>query len=147
MFFHTVDTVMPYHCLSYVVGQQAYGTGLCALDDDVPARMLLADHLSEFGEAVMETFQPGEKVLIKTVTLYFVGEVVKEDGFLVVLKDASWVHWTGQLSVLLRQKRFTGFENQESRARTEFVGDVKVSKAAMVAVYSEDWELPMQSLA
>lgn len=158
-FYHTPDTLCPYHMVAYKPGQQAYGVGICALDGDYAAQSLLADHLTEFGEAPMQLFATGNKLLIQTVTLYYVGEVTEVDGMFVVLKDASWVHWTGEFGVLMRQLRFTGFDNQESRARTEFVGGddfqpglapegvlVGVNKASMVAVYKAPWMLPTESL-
>jgi hypothetical protein len=39
---------------------------------------------------------PGNKVIIRTVTTYWIGEVVEIDGEWVELKDASWVMDTGK---------------------------------------------------
>lgn len=141
------EMLLPHHLMSYRPGEQAYGVAMCALDGDVAAQCLLADHLLEFGEQPMKSFAPGNKVLIKTVTMYYVGEIEEEDGPAIILKDASWVHWTGQLSRLMSTLDFEDFPDREGRARTEYVGNVGVLKSGMISFFVRDWKLPTTSLA
>lgn len=141
------EMLLPHHLLSYRHGEQAYGAAMCALDGDVAAQCLLADHLYEFGEPAMKSFAPGKKVLIKTVTMYYVGEVVEEDGAAILLTNCSWVHWTGQLSRLMRTLDFEDFPDREGRARTEYVGEAGVLKSGMISFFVREWKLPTTSLA
>ena len=103
----------------------------------------LADVSEEKGYT-MSPFKTGKSYLICTVTLYYVGEV--EDSLLgfVILKDASWVHWTGRLSTLLKNKSFTGQTTR--KPRTEYCGEVILSIGSIVSAYPWNAHLPKESI-
>ena len=46
-------------------------------------------------------FSVGSKVLIRTVTHYFVGQIIEINRTFVVLKDASWIASTGRFCAAL----------------------------------------------
>lgn len=87
----------------------------------------------------------GDKVLICTVTLYYVGEIAELGVGFVRLKDASWVHWTGRLSELTRAKDFTKVRSNR-KPRTEFAGDVGLALQSVIGWYPGDWKLPKESI-
>lgn len=47
-------------------------------------------------------FEVGKKYLVRTVTMYSVGEVVEVVGKFLVMKDASWISDTGTYSKCLK---------------------------------------------
>lgn len=147
-YVYTADDINEAHLNSYGnPTDECYGPAIAALCGDYRARDLMADHLSEYGEVDLELFKEGSTVLIETVTLYYVGRVVRRDGPFVVLEEASWVHWTGRKSTMARLKAFRGFQSSENQPRTEYVGDVAVSVHSMVAVLPGEWKLPTESIA
>lgn len=76
----------------------------------------------------------GEKVFIRTVTMYHTGKVVAVlDGF-VTLSDAAWVADTGRFSDALRTGELSEVEPVE--------GLVRVSLGAIVDVFEWNHELP-----
>lgn len=76
----------------------------------------------------------GEKVLIRTVTYFQLGEVVAVDGSFVELKDASWVADTGRLHRAVAD----GTLNE-----VEFLGDgVRVNLGAVVDIIPWKHDLP-----
>ena len=121
------------------------GAGVAALLGDAAAAMGVEDYARENWEADMVPFETGEEVLICTQTLYYVGRVVEVRGVFVRLEHASWVHWTGRLSTLLRSRKFTGFPPDQQSPRTEYVGEVWVSLAGYVSHYPGPWTLPEKS--
>lgn len=96
------------------------------------------------GENDMMSFpgKKGEHWLIKTVTLYYVGEITEVGPGYVRMKNASWVHWTGRISVLTKVRSFQSSEFGERSPRCEYVGNCLVATAAIVAAYDPPWELP-----
>ena len=83
---------------------------LAALGGLPEAHCGLRDALEEIGADMTTPFVVGQKYLICTITLYYVGEVAESSFGFLMLKNASWVHWTGRLSVLVSRKKFTGRE-------------------------------------
>lgn len=120
------------------------GVVRAALSGDAMGLVLIRDFLEESGMDIQQPFEVGKEYLICTVTLYYVGRV-KAAGFgWLVLEDASWVHWTGRLSVLLRCRKFVGTEFTSRRPRTEFCGEVVLSTSAVVSAYGPPWTLPKE---
>jgi hypothetical protein len=117
------------------------------MGDEIARDYAVPDYLEEQGRN-MVPFAVGEKHLIQTETLYWIGEIVSVTGGFLVLKDASWVHWTGRLSSLVRALSFTDRKNWTGqRPRTEYVGDgVIVSLSKIVNSIRKDWALPTESV-
>ena len=131
--------------LGLVADPDTAGHAAAALMGDEVARdNAIPDHLEERG--FMVPFAVGEKHLIQTETLYWVGEIVEVCGGFLVLHDASWVHWTGRLSVLCKNKSFVNKKWSGQRPRTEYVGRVIVSLSKIVNSIPGEWELPTESI-
>ena len=98
------------------------------------------------GEGAMLQFpgDVGERFLICTVTLYYVGEIVEKGLGYVSLKNSSWVHWTGRLSDLCRLKDFSKVRGRTPR--TEFCGSVILATQSIVSWYPGDWLLPTEAM-
>jgi hypothetical protein len=79
----------------------------------------------------------GEKVLIRTVTYFQIGEVVAVEGAFVTLNGASWVADTGRLGKAIK----SGELNE-----VEFLGDgVRVNLGASVDLIPWSHELPTET--
>lgn len=143
---YTVFDVTDAHLVAYRPGHTCYGAAMAALEGDEIARMIVADHLTEFGEETVDDFAVGQEVFIETVTLYYVGRVTGRSGPFIHMEDVSWVHWTGRKSTLARMRKFTGFRTGEQRPRTEYVGRWSVSIHSIVSYGPGPWELPKESL-
>ena len=76
----------------------------------------------------------GRRVLIRTVSLYYVGEVKEERAGVLVLSLASWVADTGRFSVALATGKLGEVE--------PYVSDVLVAKGAIVDVTEWKHDLP-----
>lgn len=67
----------------------------------------------------------GQCYFFEMTTLYYVGRVVRQGPGWVVLTEASWIHWTGRKSVLVKHgfdlSKYPG--ESRRRPRTEYVGD------------------------
>jgi hypothetical protein len=122
------------------------GTLLAAASGDWQAKIIAHDILEDEGMSTTGPFKVGQKYLICTVTLYYVGEVTEIGHGYLILKDASWVHWTGRLSLLLKHKDFAHPSLASRKPRTEFVGDVIIETHARIASYPGDWKLPKESI-
>jgi hypothetical protein len=120
--------------------------GVCdaaALGDPV-ALSAVCDHLAELsGDDRMHPFEVGEKYLICEVTMYHVGEIAEIGMGWIRLKNASWVHWTGRLTVLVG-KGFGGFKNESRKPRSEYVGEVVVWMHAACHAYPFKYDLPKE---
>lgn len=79
----------------------------------------------------------GNKVFIRTVTMYHVGKIVLLDKDMIVLDEASWVADTGRLGVMLK----TGALNEVEKA----VGTVAIGRGAVIDVYHWGHALPTES--
>ena len=115
----------------------------CALNGDIGAWGACLDWIAEH-EGNMTPFEIGEKYLICTVTLYYVGEIVEATMGWLRIKDASWVHWTGKLSDLLREYEFK--TARSPRPRVERCGDVIISCGSIVSAYPWRGSLPKESV-
>lgn len=121
------------------------GQAESALEGCETARSACADFLEE-QELNVVPFAVGERHLIQTETLYWVGEIVEVAGGFLVLENASWVHWTGRMSSLVRNKSFANKKWTGQRPRTEYVGRVIVSLSKIVNSIPGQWELPEESI-
>lgn len=117
------------------------------LGDKVARDFAVPDYLEEKERNVIP-FAVGEKHLILTETMYYVGLISEVCGGFLVLDAASWVHWTGRLSALCAAKSFTAkrWPAGARRPRTEYIGRVIVSLSKIVASAPSDWELPAESI-
>ena len=124
------------------------GVGTAAILGDIVARCAAEDFFTERGESLMNPLEVGKSYLIQTVTLYYVGRVARQVGPFVELEDASWVHWTGRLSTLMKHLEFGGrkWPEGDRKPRTEFVGAVGVSLASIVAYLPGEFRLPKESI-
>lgn len=104
----------------------------------------LHDALLEAGEDMSLPFEVGKKYLICTLTLYYVGRVSEVNFGFLRLEQASWVHWTGRLSVLCKGKNFS--KMRDRRARVEPCGEVVIAVSSIVSAYPGDWELPTEAV-
>lgn len=107
------------------------------------ADLAVYDLLEERGASMQPPFEVGKSYIICTVTLYYVGRVDQVSFGFIRLQQASWVHWTGRLSELLKYQRFP---RQGRRARVEPCGEVLVATGAIVAAYPWTGELPKEPI-
>lgn len=121
------------------------------LAGDKAAQLIMLDWVQEHRDwlernvSMISPFKVGECVLIKTVTLYYVGRV-KEVGLgWIQLEDASWIHWTARLGSLMATYDLT-MEHGGRHPRTERVGTVFLWTQSFVAHYPWHGELPAHSL-
>lgn len=112
---------------------------------DLLAPWLLRDALDE-EIALDQPFEIGKEYLICTQTLYYTGRVRRAGFAWIELEHASWIHWTGRLSVLLRQRAFTGAAFGTRKPRTEYVGHVLIAAGSIVSAYGPPWTLPTEPL-
>lgn len=104
-------------------GDRVLGEALAgAAAGDPVAAMAAADLCQDAGHLLCP-LRVGEAYLVCTVTLYYVGRVVEVGPTWVRLRQASWVHWTGRLSTLLRQRKFSDGHGTR-HPRVEPVGEV-----------------------
>lgn len=119
------------------------GAALAALAGDERAESVLFDLIEE---VYVNPFEVGKSYLICTVTLYYIGRVVESNLGWLKLEEASWVHWTGRLSVLLGEKTFKTQKFRDRKPRTEFCGEVIVPCSSIVSAYPWDSKLPGESV-
>lgn len=65
-------------------------------------------------QGLSQVLKPGEMVMVRTVTLYYIGRVKALDGMGVLLEDAAWVADQGTMNDCLRTgqvKEFDTFED------------------------------------
>lgn len=127
----------------------ASGHAAAALAGDSVARhYAVPDHLEEMGMNLVP-FAAGEKHLIQTETLYWIGEIEAVVGGFLILKAASWVHWTGTLGTLCERLSLDkkGWPPSHQRPRSEYVGEgVIISLSKIVDSIRKDWNLPTESV-
>jgi hypothetical protein len=80
------------------------------------------------------SFEVGKSYLIRTVTMYHTGRLVRITDTDLVLEDAAWIAYTGQFSVALKTGVFSEVE--------PFVNPVIVSRGAIVDATIWDYPLP-----
>ena len=110
---------------------------------DPVAAQISVDIVQEIGLMDMP-FEVGKSYLICTVTLYYIGRVVKCGfGLGGAWNRPPWVHWTGRLSALMRLQSFARAPELNSRKpRVEPCGLVIVFTSAMVSAYPWTGKLP-----
>lgn len=81
-------------------------------------------------------FELGNKVLIRTVTHYYTGQVVGESPTFVVLDSAAWIADTGRFGTALKTGKLNEVE--------PYPGLCFVAKGALVDVTIWDHELPRE---
>ena len=84
------------------------------------------------------SFDPGSKVLIRTVTMTLLGEVVLETAQLIVLTNGGWVADTGRFGAALATGKIEEFE----RAPGQFA----VGLGAIVDVWPWEHDIPSQTI-
>lgn len=89
-------------------------------------------------------FEVGKSYIFCTVTLYYIGQVAEMGIGWVRLEQASWIHWTGRLSTLLKGQKFTWRGGRTPRV--EPCGEVILGTAPLVAVYPWHGDLPTQPI-
>ena len=97
------------------------------LADQLREQLAVTEDPTDLGEWV------GKKWLIRTVTHYLVGAVVKRSGSFLILKDAAWVPDTG---------RFMNAVKDGALAEVEPVGEALVNLAAIVDAFPWKHALP-----
>jgi hypothetical protein len=115
-------------------GHPGHGAACAVLAGDSEAAYLLQDLVEEEG-LLMNPFVEGKAYLICTVTLYYVGRVKQVGLGWLVLEKASWIHWTGRLSVLLAEHDFKSSRLSTRKPRVEYCGEVILSTSAIVSSY------------
>ena len=78
----------------------------------------------------------GEKYLIRTVTMYYTGEVVSISSFGIKLTKAAWIADTGRFSEALRNGEFNEVE--------PYINDVVVAKGCIVDFTKWSHDLPQK---
>lgn len=129
---------------TYEVARQAARQG------DPLASAALADAWRDGEDGSLSPYVTGQAYLIETISLYYVGRVVRQGPGWVILDRASWVHWTGRKSVLIR----CGFDLRQfpnetrRRPRTEYVGDGVIVHHGAQGVAGIPWRhaLPEHSI-
>ena len=108
---------------------------------DIMLEMALHDYIVEQGDS-MDCFKVGEKYIIFTVTLYFVGRC-KYVGFgYIDMEDCSWIHWAGNLTTLMTTQSFNHPDFGDRQPHTQYMGDFTVFLGGGIG--KKDWrgELP-----
>lgn len=121
---------------------------LHAANQGDPLAVMAVLDLAEERSLHLIPFEVGKAYYIETLTLYYVGEVVAVYPTWIQMRKASWVHWTGRKSILMRHKSFSKKHFSGSRTpRTEYVGDWRVPLAGINGW--TEWpvdSLPMESI-
>lgn len=84
--------------------------------------------LTDFPEAV------GEKIFIRTVTLYYLGKIKKVCGQFVTLEEASWIPDTGRFYDFLKEGKANEIE--------PFLNDVHVPLGSIIDLTKWTHKLP-----
>lgn len=71
-------------------------------------------------------FKIGDKLFIRTVTLYYTGEVKDIVGSWIVLKDAAWIADTGRFHDFLKEGKCNEYES--------FLCDVKIPMDSVIDI-------------
>lgn len=67
---------------------------------------------SVFGEGQKYfPYKVGDKVFIRTVTLYYTGEIIQVKGDWITLKKASWIADTGRFFDFLKEGKCSEYES------------------------------------
>lgn len=131
-------------CLLQSHSQHA-GMILDAMSGDGLAVRAVLD-LAEEEALMLHPFEVGKVYLFQTVTLYFVGRVVKVEPCWIHLENASWVHRTGRLSVVAAKSSFDRKHHRTLHPRTEYVGKYIIPVAPIVGVMPFDGDPPTESI-
>lgn len=76
----------------------------------------------------------GQKVFVRTITMYYTGEIVRLEKLWLVLKDAAWVFDTGRFSEAMEGGSLVEVEPYPS-------GEIRVALSAIVDV--SPWNHPL----
>src|SRR5262249_31261950 len=102
-------------------------------------------------KVVNPPFKIGKAYFICTVTLYYVGRVAEKGLGWLRMEEASWVHWTGRLSTLLKRQSFTYRDLSSRKPKVEPCGPdedgngsghVGITTGSIVSWYPWSGELP-----
>lgn len=75
----------------------------------------------------------GDRVFIRTVTLYYTGQIKQIIGQWLVLSEASWIADTGRFHDFLREGKCNEYES--------FIDDVKIPMGSVIDVTA--WPHPL----
>lgn len=105
----------------------------------------MADVWRDAEDGAMSPYVTGQAYLFETISLYYVGVIVRQGPGWVIINDASWVHWTGRKSVLIKYGADASKFPSESRRkpRAEYVGDGVVIHAGSQGAAAIPWRHPL----
>lgn len=86
-------------------------------------------------------FKVGDKVFIKTVTLYYLGRIKSIQGGFITLEDASWVQDTGSRLCDFLQK---GINREKSEI--EPIGIEHITMANIIGISEWKHDLPKEQV-
>lgn len=123
----------------YEMARQASKAG------DPLAHIAMADAWRDAEDGSLSPYVTGQCYLFETITLYYIGRIVRQGPGWVIIDGASWVHWTGRKSVLIRYgadaSRFPA--DSRRRPRTEYVGDGVVVHVGSQGAAAIPWRHPL----
>ena len=116
-----------------------------AKQGDPLAHAAVRDAWEDAADGSLSPYVTGQCYLIETISLYYVGRVVRQGPGWVILDAASWVHWTGRKSVLVKFGTDASKFPTESRRRprTEYVGDGVIVHAGSQGAAAIPWRHPL----
>lgn len=106
-------------------------------------KALIADEVSNSESGKPFPAKVGDKVFLRTVTLYYLGRVKEITSEYVVLEESSWVQDTGvRLTDFIEKGIFGG--QKEVKAEIEPIGTHAVFRAGMIDCVGWKHDLPDQ---
>jgi hypothetical protein len=109
---------------------------------DPMGHAVMRDAWQDAEDGSMSPYVTGQSYLFETISLYYVGRVVRQGPGWVIIDDASWVHWTGRKSVLIRH----GFDKTKfpgRKPRAEYVGNGVVVHQGSQGAAAIPWRHPL----
>lgn len=116
-----------------------------AKQGDPLAHAALADVWQDAPDGALSPYVTGQCYLIETISLYYLGRVMRQGPGWVILDSASWVHWTGRKSVLIQHGANSSRFPSESRRRPrlEYVGDGVIVHTGSQGAAAIPWRHPL----
>lgn len=120
-----------------------------AIAGDYTSIRAILDFVEE-EEIEVHPFKVGECYYIETQTLYYIGKCVEVSPCWIHFEKASWIHWTGKKSSLMKERSFDKkhFKQGETVPRTEYIGEWNEAIWAITGYCTwPENELPERSLS
>ena len=121
-----------------------------AKQGDPLSHVAMSDVWQDAEDGTMSPYVTGQCYLFETISLYYLGRVVRQGPGWVIIDNASWVHWTGRKSALIRHGADSSKFPSESRRkpRMEYVGDGVVIHIGSQGAAAIPWRhlLPKESV-